>query len=187
MSYYDQNYQAFIDNTLNIDMTDLYSVFLKDMKKGSRILDLGCGPGRDLKYFKDHGFTPVGLEPSEKLASYARSYANCKVYEQGIEDFNSKDSYDGVWACASLLHLDTSSLKESFLKISTFMNKGSIFYCSFKYGEFEGERNGRFFNDQTLETLKELLPPELVISKDWITEDLRADRDESWINLILCN
>ena len=104
---------------------------------------------------------------------------------QILEDFNSNDSYDGIWACASLLHLDTKSLREAFLNVSSLMNKDSIFYCSFKHGEYEGERNGRFFNDQTLESLKELLPSELSISKDWITKDLRADRDESWINLIL--
>ena len=65
------------------------------------------------------------------------------------------------------------------------MNDGAVFYCSFKYGEFEGERNGRFFNDQTLDSIKEFLPSNLTISKDWVTEDKRPDRDERWLNLVL--
>ncbi len=183
-NYYDENFQIFIDTTLNIDMTSLYSPFCVHLKKNARILDIGCGPGRDIKYFIENGYTAVGIEPSKSLANYALDYTGSSIFEGTLDSFSSDDKFDGVWACASLLHIKTSDLASSFQKIADLMNEGAIFYCSFKYGEFEGERNGRFFNDQTLETISKFIPNELTLIKDWITEDKRPDRDERWLNLI---
>ncbi len=185
MNYYDQYSQLFIDSTLNVDMSDLYSMFLENIPKGSYILDIGCGPGRDLNYFRENDYNAKGLEPSSKLAAYARAFSQCEVIEIGIEDYESKEKYDGIWACASLLHLDTENLEQAFIKISGLMHDTSIFYCSFKYGSYEGKRNGRFFNDQTLESVEALLPDNLGISKSWINTDKRVDRDESWLNLLI--
>ncbi len=185
MSYYDENAQAFIDNTLNIDMAELYSKFIEKLPAKGMILDIGCGPGRDLNYFYKNGFRAIGLEPSEELASFARKYSNCEVIGTTIQNFESNQLFDGIWACASLLHLESSILIESFKKVSGMMNDNSVFYCSFKLGDFEGYRNGRFFNDQTLESISKILPLELKISEHWITEDLRPDRNEQWLNLII--
>lgn len=183
--YYDKNNQEFIDSTLELDLTSLYAPFLKEVKVGGAILDIGCGPGRDLKYFVDHGYKAEGVEPSSKLAGFAREHSGCVVHEGLLQDVSIEGKFDGIWACASLLHVPSSELKDVFSKITDLMNEDAVFYCSFKYGEFEGERNGRFFNDQTLETIKEFLPHELTISKDWVTEDKRPDRDERWLNLLL--
>ncbi|RZF21699.1 class I SAM-dependent methyltransferase [Halobacteriovorax vibrionivorans] len=187
MNYYDKNNQEFIDSTLDLDLTSLYKPFLKEVKAGGAILDIGCGPGRDLKYFVDHGYKAEGVEPSSKLAGFAREHSGCVVHEGLLQDVSIEGKFDGIWACASLLHVPSNELKDVFSKISDLMNEDAVFYCSFKYGEFEGERKGRFFNDQTLETIKEFLPHELTISKDWVTEDKRPDRDERWLNLILKN
>ena len=185
MNYYDKNHQEFINNTINKDMSELYSIFLKDFKARGTILDLGCGPGRDLKYFNNNGYKAIGLEPSNELAEYARSHAKCEVLDVTIENYEPLDKFDGIWACASLLHLETPTLKEVLKKITSLMNEKSIFYCSFKYGDFEGERNGRFFNDQTFESLKELLPSNLLIEKHWITKDKRSNRENRWLNVLL--
>ncbi len=185
MNYYDKNNQEFIDSTLDLDLSHLYKPFLENVKDGGLILDIGCGPGRDLKYFKDHGYEAIGLEPSEKLAQFARSHSGCVVHLGTLQEVSLDSKFDGIWACASLLHVPSNELKDVLLKISNLMNDDAVFYCSFKYGEHEGERNGRFFNDQTLETIKEFLPSNLRIEKDWITEDKRPDRDERWLNLIL--
>ncbi|MFG1501102.1 class I SAM-dependent methyltransferase [Halobacteriovorax sp. XZX-3] len=185
MNYYDKNNQEFIDSTLDLDLTSLYEPFLEEMKSGGVILDIGCGPGRDLKYFVNHGYKAEGVEPSSKLAGFAREHSGCVVHEGLLQDVSIEGKFDGIWACASLLHVPSIELKDVFSKIADLMNEDAVFYCSFKYGEFEGERSGRFFNDQTLDTIKEFLPQGLTISKDWLTEDKRPDRDERWLNLLL--
>ena len=185
MNYYDKNKQEFINSTLDIDMSSLYSSFVCELKKGARVLDIGCGPGRDLKYFTALGHEVIGLEPSRELAKFARSHSGCEVLEETMQTAKLSGKFDGVWACASLLHIPRRELSDVFTKIANIMNDGGIFYCSFKLGEFEGERNGRFFNDQTLETIREYLPKSLSIKESWVTQDKRPERDEKWLNLLL--
>lgn len=183
MNYYDDNFEDFIRSTLDLDMSGLYREF--NLAQGARVLDIGCGAGRDLKFFKDQGYDCLGLEPSQKLAAFAREYAGCEVFESGINDFKTQDKFDGIWACASLLHLTDDELREAFSRIKNLMQKNAVFYCSFKLGDFKGQRGGRFYNDQTLESVSGLIPSELVIVKSWITEDVRVDHTEKWINLII--
>ncbi|NQV14853.1 class I SAM-dependent methyltransferase [bacterium] len=185
MNYYDQNAETFIENTLTINMGTLYKTFEKRIKPGGSILDVGCGPGRDLKYFKSRGYDPMGLEPSFPLARYAREYSACEVIETTIQDFDTAEQFSGIWACASLLHLATPELIPALDKLAGMLKDEGIFYCSFKYSDFEGERAGRFFNDQTLTSFTDLLTEKLWIKKSWFTEDQRPDNQQIWLNLLL--
>lgn len=183
-NYYDQNAQSFIDTTLNLEMSSLYTPFCERLEKNASVLDIGCGPGRDIKYFNEQGFQAQGIEPSSTLATFASEYTSSKIYIGTLESFPLIEKFDGIWACASLLHIPSLDLANNLQKIVELMKPGAIFYCSFKYGDFEGERNGRFFNDQTSESISKYMPKELVLIKDWITEDKRPDRSESWLNMI---
>ena len=105
-----------------------------------------------------------------------------------FEDLNEVEKYDGIWACSSILHLPKKALRDVFYKIATDLKDNGILYTSFKYGDFEGERSGRYFTDFTLEKFREYLLdiPEFVIEEYWITGDVRPGRsDEKWLNLIL--
>lgn len=184
MSYYDTHAEAFISDTLYVDMNSVYAPFLNHFK-GHTLLDLGCGPGRDLKYFSSLNFSVTGLEPSPTLARFARHYSNVEVIEQTVQALNIGKVFDGVWACASLLHVPSSELEKAFLNIARHVSEGGLIYCSFKYGEFEGIRNGRFFTDRTLQSLQSVLPESLSIIEHWVTQDQRPNRDEQWINAIL--
>jgi len=184
MSYYKENAQDFIKNTIHVDMSDLYSQFESKLSSGASILDIGCGSGRDLKYFKEAGFKVMGLEPSEVLASFSKEHAGCDVQSVGINEFESTSKFDGIWACASLLHLDDNELKKAFYKIKELSHDKTIVYCSFKHGDFQGMRSGRYFNDKTIESLRPLIS-EFNILKDWISKDARPDRDEKWLNILL--
>lgn len=98
------------------------------------------------------------------------------------------EKYDGIWACASILHLTHNELKEVLKKILLALKKEGIVYLSFKYGTFEGERRGRYFLDMTEEAFAELLNETggFDIEEKWITGDVRPERgDERWLNLIL--
>ena len=184
-NYYDINSKTFIEDTLLVDMSNVYTPFIKKLKQGASILDVGCGSGRDLRYFKRSGYLPVGLEPSRKLARYARDYAEVEVIEATIQDLNETRRFDSIWACASLLHLPSDELLGSFTKLSKLLNAGGCIYVSFKHGEFEGMKNGRFFNFQTIESVKSFLPSNISIEHHWISGDNRETRTDKWLNLIL--
>ncbi|WP_318465080.1 class I SAM-dependent methyltransferase [Photobacterium leiognathi] len=184
MSYYDTHAEAFISDTLQVDMSPVYAPFLTRFK-GHTLLDLGCGSGRDLKYFSSLNLSVTGIEPSPTLARFARQYSNVDVIEQTVQSLNIGKVFDGVWACASLLHVPSCELEDAFINIVRHVNEGGLIYCSFKYGEFEGIRNGRFFTDRTLQSLQSVLPESLKIIESWITNDQRPNRDEKWLNTIL--
>ena len=105
-----------------------------------------------------------------------------------FEDLDAVEKYDGIWACASILHVAKTQLPEILRKMTTATKKGGIIYTSFKYGDFEGEKKGRFFTYLTEGSFEELLRtiPELQIEKMWTSADVRTDRaDENWLNIIL--
>lgn len=185
MDYYKENANEFIQNTLDIDMSDFYAQFEAYLVPGAKVLDIGCGAGRDLKHFKESSYDASGIEPCVELANFAQNYSNCEVLKTGINDFKTTDKFDGIWACASLLHLTDDELVKAFSNIKKLMQKNATFYCSFKLGDFKGQRGGRYYNDQTLESISRLIASELVIVKSWITEDVRVGHTEKWLNLII--
>ncbi|MUL16870.1 class I SAM-dependent methyltransferase [Aliivibrio fischeri] len=184
MSYYDNHAETFISDTLDVDMGPIYQPFLRYFK-GKTILDIGCGPGRDIKYFTCLGYKVTGVEPSPVLAKFARTYSEVEIIENTIQNLQLSYQFDGIWACASLLHVPSVQLPAVFENIVQLIKPGGIIYCSFKYGEFEGNRNGRFFNFRTVESLKAVLPNSLTIIEHWITGDQRKDRKEEWLNVIM--
>lgn len=185
MDYYDNHYAAFIARTQDIDMEPFYIPFQNRLTPGSRILDIGCGSGRDLKYFKQAGYEPIGLEPSSKLSDHARQYANCEVLQTTIQDFETVEKYDGIWASASLLHLTPDELTLTLEKLATLMFDHSICYCSFKYGEGELRRDGRYYNDLTLDSFTALKPGALEIISAEVTEQDRPELLQKWLNVFL--
>lgn len=187
MNYYKENTEEFIQNTINVNMTELYSRVVPHFKAGGKILDLGCGAGRDLKYFKEQGFDAVGIEPCEELALYACEYSGCEVEVVSIEEFKTDEMYDAIWACASLLHIPRAELSEVFKKLAGLLRDGGVLYCSFKYGEFEGERDGRYFTDMDEVLLGTTIShSDFEVKELWITNDLRPGRgEERWLNVIL--
>ena len=185
INYYEENAQSFILDTLHVDMDSIYKPFIKKLNKGASILEIGCGSGRDLLFFKKAGFTLTGLEPCKALAEHARGYAQVQVIEETIQNLKCDKKFDAVWACASLLHIPSNELKSSLDKISQLMSQDGIFYASFKHGEFEGFRSGRFFNFQTIESIKKYITDSLKIVKHWVSSDQRKERKDEWLNIIM--
>lgn len=188
IDYYNQNAELFIEGTRAVDFTKIQNLFIESLPKGARILDFGCGSGRDTKYFLEQGYQVDAMDGSIELCKSASAYTGISVQHRYFEELEEIETYDGIWACASILHLKKKELPEILGKMSRALKKGGIMYLSFKYGTFEGERNGRYFTDLTEETMDELLAafPELNVEKQWITGDVRADRErEPWLNVIL--
>ena len=105
-----------------------------------------------------------------------------------FQELSEIEEYDAIWACASILHLSSEELPEMLRKMRDALKPGGMIYMSFKYGTFEGERNGRYFTDMTEETLDRLLGKimGLVIEEQWVTSDVRPERGkEKWMNAIV--
>ena len=187
LEYYESNSENFINGTLNVEFSKTQDFFLSHLKAKAEILDFGCGSGRDTKYFLSKGFKVDAIDGSKKMSEYASSLCNIKVQNIDFLDFSPSKTYDGIWACSSILHLNTGDLTKVIKKISESLNSNAIFYSSFKYGTFEGERYGRFFNDMTEEKFTLLIKnfPELKIISQWISQDARPNRkSERWLNII---
>lgn len=188
LDYYNSNAKDFVSGTVDVAFTDIQDIFLEYIPDGGKVLDFGCGSGRDTKYFLSKGYDVEATDGSEELCKIASEYTGVKVKQMLFEELDEIEKYDGVWACASLLHVEKKLLPEIMKKIVFATTMGGTVYMSFKYGDFEGVRNGRFFTYLTEESFREILKavPELVIEKLWISADVRAERgEERWLNTVL--
>lgn len=188
LKYYNMHADDFYNSTVDVEFTDMQERFLSKLKKGSFILDFGCGSGRDTKYFMERGYRVEAVDGSEELCKMAARYTGIPVKHMLFEELSEVDRYDGIWACSSILHLPADGLAEVLCKMKAALKRDGIIYTSFKYGTFSGERNGRFFTDMTETTMADMLYHigGLKTEEQWISSDVRAERsDEKWLNLIL--
>ena len=185
--YYEKNTKEFFESTVNADVEYLYQDFLKHIPINGKILDLGCGSGRDSKYFKDEGYKVVSVDASPSLCSMAKDNLGIDVICKRFDELNYKEEFNGIWACASLLHCNKKELQETIKKIERSLISGGVFYSSFKYGDFEGERDGRYFLDLNEKTAIDVFGKikDLEIIKVWKSEDVRRGKDVSWINVLM--
>lgn len=185
INYYNQHSQEFIEGTLNVDMTALYNRFLPLLPKNGKILDIGCGPGRDSLYFKRNEFYVESFDASSALIDHAKQLGLNPILAD-FETFETETLFDGLWACASLLHASEQDLKSAIPKLLRFLKNSGYFYLSFKYGHGEEFRNGRyfqFFDEGSFESLISNLNVE--IQDLWTTSDVRPGREDKWLNVIL--
>ena len=188
IEYYNENVDKFVNDTQDVVFCATQDLFLSYLNEGDSILDFGCGSGRDTKYFLSKGYKVDATDGSEEICKVASDYTGINVKCLLFNELDEIDKYDGIWACASILHLDRDDLIDVFNRIARALKDNGILYTSFKYSEFEGMRNGRYFTDFTIESFNEFQTniPEFIIEKKWITSDVRAGReDEKWLNLIM--
>ena len=190
IDYYNEHAQIFSEYTKEIDFTMIQDRFLAKLPPNALILDFGCGSGRDTKYFLEKGFSVEAIDGSKELCRIASEFTGITVRHMYFEMLNESEKYDGIWACSSILHLDRESLADVMKKMVEALKLGGVIYTSFKYGDYEGIRNGRYFTDFTeesfLDFLEKLDCTEVVIEEEWITSDAKPGRsEEKWLNIIL--
>ena len=186
MNYYDKNAQKFFNETVDADMSPLYEEFLKNLDENACILDAGCGSGRDTKLFKSLGFNVVAIDASEEMCKLASDHSGVNVRHMRFQDIPFVNLFDGIWASASLLHVASNELNQVLGKLNKSLKNEGILYASFKYGDFEGLRNERFFNDLTEITTREIFEKnDFKVLKTWKTHDSRLERDDEWINILV--
>lgn len=188
INYYNLNAKNFIENTQNADMHLAQEKFLQLLLGSASILDFGCGSGRDTKYFLEKGYQVAAIDGSAELCRLAGNFTGIKVKEMLFQELDEIGVYDGIWACSSILHLPKQELLPVIQKMCIALKDNGVIYTSFKYSNFEGERNGRYFTDFMEDTFREFIKviPELTVEDQWITLDVRPGRgEEKWLNLIL--
>ncbi len=187
LHWYQENAEAFISRTTDVDMTAHYRAFLHHIFPGGRILDLGCGAGSASLYFTQRGYDVLAVDGCKELCEHTRRRVGCTVRCMRFDELDYVDAFDGVWACASLLHLRKAELPAVLRLIRRALTKNGVFYASFKYGNAERDRNGRIFSDFTEASLRSLLDEagSFQVIDLWTTSDARPDRsDERWVNVL---
>lgn len=188
LNYYNANAQEFVQGTVDVDFHITQDRFLAQLKEGASILDFGCGSGRDTKYFLERGFAVEATDGSAELCKLASEYTGTSVKQMLFDELEAVAKYDGIWACASILHLAWADLVVVMRKMVCAAKNDGVIYTSFKYGQFTGQRNGRLFTDLDEEGLAKLLKEVggLEVKELWITGDVRPGRgEEKWLNVLL--
>ena len=170
---------------------DFYADFLALLPPGSSVLDFGCGSGRDLKFFLSRGFDADGVDGSEELCSLAGQYVGKTVFHGDFRTWLPSEpgkKYDGLWACASILHLPEDEIVKCFSHIQSFLADGAVVYAAFKQGIETGcDEKGRYFSNFTDELLDHILNENrsFQLIKKTMTEDSKGRTGFRWINLYL--
>lgn len=187
LKYYQDNAQTFFDGTVNVDMSSLYETFTKHLAPGARVLDAGCGSGRDAKAFLEMGYQVEAFDASSAMVELAREHTGLPVQLMTFADVDWKEEFDGIWCCASLLHVPSLELPGGMRRLADALKPGGVWYVSFKYGNGEREVDGRRFTDMDEEGLEALVAAITGIEmvEMWITWDKRPGRDENWVNGVL--
>lgn len=188
IEYYNINAEKFAERTVSVDFEATQTRFLNKLSPGALILDFGCGSGRDTRYFLTNGYRVEATDGSLELCRMASEYTGIRVRQELFQDLADIEKYDGIWACSSILHVPSNELVDVLQKMVTALKDKGIIYTSFKYGTYEGTRNGRYFTDMTEDTFTDLQKKveHLGTEDRWITSDVRPGRgEEKWLNLIL--
>ncbi|MCB0345173.1 MAG: methyltransferase domain-containing protein [Bdellovibrionales bacterium] len=187
IDYYDKNADAYISATTELDVSHLQELFLALLPSGGKILDAGCGSGRDSLAFLKAGFDVEAIDGSAVMVERASKFTGLKVRQLTFQQIEYRSEFDGIWACASLLHVPFDELPAVLSRMHTALKPQGVLYGSFKYGDSIIERDGRFFTNCNEARLKNLQDKVSGFSgiKTWKSNDIRKGRSsEQWINFL---
>lgn len=187
ITYYETTATTFAHETRDVDMQPLYGSFLRAIPSGGEILDAGCGSGRDAKAFAALGYQVTAFDAAPAMVEIAVEHTGLPVSCLRFDEVPWQLRFDGVWACASLLHVPLADLDAVLQRLATTMKQGGMLYGSFKYGQGEHHRNGRQFTDLDEAGCEALFGASQILTLEtmWVTSDRRPGRaTERWLNLL---
>ena len=208
LDYYDAHAKEYAELTVNADMSQTRARFLRHLPAGAaildeaegdtagqnvaknrvHILDAGCGSGRDSLAFMQLGYDVTMLDASAGMCKCAEALTGQMALCMSFAEINFENRFDGIWACASLLHVPEKNLETVFVKFWHALKDNGILYASWKYGEAERQDGERFYCDMTEEKLKSVLARVGLFDcvDCWIADDsLPSGREQKWLNVVL--
>lgn len=188
-TYYEEHAKEYAASTLNLDLSSLYKRFLPLIPGGGLILDAGSGSGRDTLAFLKSGYQVEAFDASQKLCEISSKLTGVQTLRLRFQDFNEANRYDGIWACASLLHVPKVDLCDTLVRLVVALRPAGTFYMSFKHGGAERiAGDGRFYNDVTEDELYTLLSKfsNICIEDLWLSEgESRLKGKGEWVNAVI--
>ncbi len=186
VEYYNENADSFFEGSVNADMSEDRNKFTAYLPKQGRILDAGCGSGRDSKAFLDEGYDVVSFDASKEMCIRASKLIGREVKNMRFEDMSFAKEFDGIWASATLLHVPMNELPGIMQKMNAALKAGGVMYASFKYGDgtkMRGERKFSDFNEKSIVPLFENAGFKILTNE--VGHDNRPGREsEMWVEVI---
>jgi len=185
--FYDEHAGEHAERTVAVDMSAIYTPFLELLPAGGMILDAGCGSGRDSKFFAEKGYKVTAIDASAAYAKEASKRTGVSVRVMRFQDLDYGAQFDGIWACASLLHVPRGQLVEVLNRFARALKPHGVFYVSVKEGTDERfDKENRYFNDMNEATFREQVEGtrSLRVRRTWLTGN-RGAGTQTWLNAIL--
>lgn len=187
LRYYATNATEYVRRTSQANLFGLYERFLPLLPSAAQILDIGCGSGRDMLAFKERGFDCLGIDPVAEFVKFSQEYSGCKAVLASVENMHFNQQFDGVWACASLLHLPRNRLPFALQNIKDALRSDGILFLSMQEGNSEGfVPDGRYFSRYSSAELCSQVRSAGFTQLDlWTTTDTLSGREDLvWINIL---
>ena len=187
--YYERNAESYFNATRDADLSALYERFIRRLPRGAHILDAGSGSGRDTLAFLQRGYTVNAFDASPALSELSIRLTGVRTRVLRFQELEDEEQYDGIWACASLLHVPEAELPDAIAKLIRALKPGGSLYMSFKHGA--GERiteDGRCFTDMTESCLHCVLKgfANLKLEELWITAgEGKFQGKGEWLNALV--
>lgn len=187
LGYYNKQAKVYSKKVQGLDFSFLYKVFFTFIPDHGHILDLGCGGGRDSKAFIDAGYKVTAIDGSEEMCKIASNFIGQEVTCSTFQNYETDQIFDEIWALSAFVHLSYQEIIDVMNKLSSNLKSGGCFYVSFKYGNFSGFKNGRFFQDMTEEEFYKLLKkmPNYELISLQIDGDMLPREEIRWLNIFL--
>ncbi|MFN9880803.1 MAG: class I SAM-dependent methyltransferase, partial [Planctomycetota bacterium] len=142
LRYYDERAAEYVARTDQLDMEEMYQPFLELVPIGGQILDAGCGAGRDAQAFVERGYRVAAFDASATMVALTVQRTGVVAVQARFQDLDYRDAFDGIWACASLLHVPLSDLPDVFDRLRRALKQDGVCFMSFKYGNSERMDDG---------------------------------------------
>lgn len=184
--YYQLQAEQYVRATLDADLEAPRRIFLELLPADGHILDVGCGSGRDSRHFRQLGHQVTAIEPAPELARRAAAIIGQPVLVKRAQEIDDRNGYDGIWACASLVHLPTGELESVVGRLVSALRAHGILYLSFPLDATEGfDDSGRYYNGCGLKQLQLLLAqfPQLSVLSATETAASAPQHHRRWLNL----
>ena len=188
IEYYNTNAEVYANETLMQDLSDSYQRFRVYLSPGNKLLDAGCGAGRDVRHFIEEGYVVIAFDASREMVRKCNEYPHAYCKQLSFDQIRYREEFDGVWACASLLHLPRSQAVSAVARLTTALKPGGIMFISLKAGKGNREINGRYFEYYDEGSITDLYKddPRIEFVEHWRSKSTAFDGNGTeWLNLIL--